>query len=125
MCEKCDRLDFRIEHYRKLVGPALDRLTRERVANLLNEMLAERAALHAKSRRKVRSLEAVRDEYTWELECSICKLTGFAKTSEYSYLHMRSLLFRVDEVSPGFRVSRIGNFAHDTEIVCVKCGVAV
>ena len=39
-------LDKKIEHYRSLVARVTDQLTNERVAKLIEEMQAQKAALH-------------------------------------------------------------------------------
>ncbi len=46
MCDKCQELDKKIEHYRSLVARVTDQLTNERVAKLIEEMQAQKAALH-------------------------------------------------------------------------------
>jgi hypothetical protein len=49
MCEKCLELDARIAHYRALVDPAMDPVTRQRVARLIEDLKSEKAALHPES----------------------------------------------------------------------------
>jgi hypothetical protein len=46
MCEQCIKLDAKIEHYRRITGSITDRLTIERINELIKSMTAEKAALH-------------------------------------------------------------------------------
>jgi hypothetical protein len=46
MCDKCDELDVRIEHYRKLASGISDRLTLEAIGDRIKEMEAQKAQLH-------------------------------------------------------------------------------
>ena len=46
MCEKCAELDAKIEHYQGLVDPAMDPVTRERVAQLIDDLMSEKTRLH-------------------------------------------------------------------------------
>ena len=46
MCDRCDELDAKIEHYRKLVSLVMDPLTTERAAILIAEIEDQKAALH-------------------------------------------------------------------------------
>lgn len=46
MCEKCAELDAKIEHYQSLVDPAMDPVTRERVARLIEDLKSEKSSLH-------------------------------------------------------------------------------
>jgi hypothetical protein len=46
MCDKCDKLDKKIEHYRNLIARVPDPLTVERVGELIKEMQAQKAELH-------------------------------------------------------------------------------
>jgi hypothetical protein len=46
MCDKCDKLDVRIERYRKLAKAITDRLTLDAIANRIKEMEAQKAQLH-------------------------------------------------------------------------------
>ena len=46
MCDKCDELDMKIERYRRLADSAMDRLTREAAAKLIEELNAHKAQLH-------------------------------------------------------------------------------
>jgi hypothetical protein len=46
MCDKCNQLDKKIEHYRNLIARVPDPLTVERVGELIKEMQAQKAALH-------------------------------------------------------------------------------
>ena len=62
-----------------------------------------------------------RDHYSWELECPKCKRIGAARVSECGGAF--NLDFTVDDVSDGFRVSKVGACAVDTVIVCVHCNV--
>jgi hypothetical protein len=46
MCEKCNQIDEKIEHYRELISRVTDQLTTEGIAGLIAELLAQKAALH-------------------------------------------------------------------------------
>jgi len=46
MCEKCDDLDDRILKFQRFIAHALDSLTTERLLAGVEELLAEKAALH-------------------------------------------------------------------------------
>ena len=46
MCEKCEELDDKIEHYRNLRARVTDRQTNEGIGELIEDMLAQKAALH-------------------------------------------------------------------------------
>jgi hypothetical protein len=46
MCDKCQELDKKIERYRSLVAKVPDPLTTEQVGKLIEEMQAQKAALH-------------------------------------------------------------------------------
>jgi hypothetical protein len=46
MCERCDRLDEKIQHYGKVISAMTDQLTIERIATLVLEMQTQKAALH-------------------------------------------------------------------------------
>ena len=47
MCETCAELDAKIEHYQGLVDPAMDPVTRERVALLIEDLRSEKTRMHA------------------------------------------------------------------------------
>jgi hypothetical protein len=46
MCDECDKIDKKIDHYRKLVARLPDALTHERLAGLVAELEAKKTALH-------------------------------------------------------------------------------
>ena len=46
MCEKCAELDGKIEQYERIRSTIGDQLTVDRINELLNEMRAQKAALH-------------------------------------------------------------------------------
>jgi hypothetical protein len=46
MCEKCEELDDRIEHYRNLMARVTDRQANEGIGKLIEDMQAQKAALH-------------------------------------------------------------------------------
>jgi hypothetical protein len=46
MCDKCDELDKKIEHYRRLVAQMSDPLTTERVGKLIETLEAQKLAFH-------------------------------------------------------------------------------
>ncbi len=50
MCDKCKELNDDIEHYRRIAGSINDRLTIERINELIASMEAQKAALHPEQR---------------------------------------------------------------------------
>jgi len=46
MCDICDQLDEKIEHYKKVRAAMTDQLTVERITALIAELEAEKTALH-------------------------------------------------------------------------------
>jgi hypothetical protein len=46
MCEKCEELDDKIEHYRRIAASINDQLTIDRIRELVATLEAEKAALH-------------------------------------------------------------------------------
>jgi hypothetical protein len=52
MCDKCEELDRKIEHYRLLVARVLDPLLNEGVGRLIEDMEAQKAALHPEQQQK-------------------------------------------------------------------------
>ena len=46
MCEKCEELDEKIEHYRSLMARVTDRQTNEGIGKLIEDMQAQKAVLH-------------------------------------------------------------------------------
>jgi len=46
MCDKCQELDKKIEHYRSVMTRINDRSMNEGVGKLIEEMQAQKAALH-------------------------------------------------------------------------------
>ena len=46
MCDKCEKLDQKIEHYQKLLFGIGDQLTIDRIKSLIADLQARRAALH-------------------------------------------------------------------------------
>jgi hypothetical protein len=46
MCDKCDELDAKIVRYRAIVDSAMDQLTNQRVAKLIEDLRVEKADLH-------------------------------------------------------------------------------
>jgi hypothetical protein len=51
MCDKCDVLDAKIEHYRKLTSGIFDRLTLEGIAGRIKEMEAQKVQLHPEQKK--------------------------------------------------------------------------
>ena len=51
MCDKCEQLDKKIEHYQKLLWGIPDQLTVERIRSLIAELQAQKAALHPEQKR--------------------------------------------------------------------------
>ena len=46
MCDKCKELDKTIEHYRNLMARVTDRQTNEGIGKLIEDLRAQKAALH-------------------------------------------------------------------------------
>ncbi len=46
MCDKCDELDKKIEHYRLIRLSIGDRITIERIEALIGDLQAQKATLH-------------------------------------------------------------------------------
>jgi hypothetical protein len=46
MCDICDQLDEKIEHYKKVRAAMTDQLAVERITALIAELEAEKTALH-------------------------------------------------------------------------------
>ena len=46
MCDACDELDEKIEHYNKVRSAMTDQLTIERIKALIAELETQKAALH-------------------------------------------------------------------------------
>jgi hypothetical protein len=46
MCDKCEELDKKIEHYRKIILGIGDKLTVERIEAMIGDLQAQKAALH-------------------------------------------------------------------------------
>jgi len=46
MCDKCEQLDRKIEHYQKLLLGVGDQLTVDRIKSLIADLRAQKAALH-------------------------------------------------------------------------------
>jgi hypothetical protein len=47
MCERCKEIDRKIERYRALAKQILDSITNEETEKLVQDLIAERAALHS------------------------------------------------------------------------------
>jgi len=46
MCDKCDELDKKIEHYRQILLSIGDQITVERLHAMIADLRAQKAALH-------------------------------------------------------------------------------
>jgi hypothetical protein len=51
MCEKCTEIDTKIEHYQYLSRMVTDRLTVEGIEKVVEQMKAEKVALHPELQR--------------------------------------------------------------------------
>jgi hypothetical protein len=51
MCDKCVELDGKIEHYERISASIGDQLTIDRLTQLVEQMKAQKAALHPQARR--------------------------------------------------------------------------
>ncbi|MFL5239359.1 MAG: hypothetical protein ACJ8EL_17530 [Rhizomicrobium sp.] len=47
MCEKCSELNAKIEHYRAVRSRITDQIATEGIGELITELLAQKASLHA------------------------------------------------------------------------------
>lgn len=47
MCQKCDQLTDKLNHYERLQASGFDKLTMDRIEERMVEIRAERAALHS------------------------------------------------------------------------------
>jgi hypothetical protein len=52
MCDKCEQLDRRIEHYQKLLLGVGDQLTVDRIKSLIADLRAQKAAIHPEPEQK-------------------------------------------------------------------------
>jgi hypothetical protein len=48
MCDKCDELDKKIEHYRSIAARILDQPTIEQIEKLIDAAIAKKSELHTK-----------------------------------------------------------------------------
>ena len=46
MCDECAKLDKKIDHYRTLMARVTDQFTNEGIGKLIEQMKAQKAALH-------------------------------------------------------------------------------
>jgi hypothetical protein len=46
MCEKCDELQKKIDHFERFLAPPIDPLTRQRINSGIAEMKKQKAAMH-------------------------------------------------------------------------------
>jgi len=46
MCDKCDELDKKIEHYRKISSAIGDQITVERINAMIADLQAQKVVLH-------------------------------------------------------------------------------
>lgn len=51
MCDKCDVLDAKIEHYRKLASAITDRLALDGIADRIKDMEAQKVQFHPEQKR--------------------------------------------------------------------------
>jgi FAD/FMN-containing dehydrogenase len=51
MCDKCVELDGKIEHYERISASINDQLTIDRITELVEQVRAQKAALHPQARR--------------------------------------------------------------------------
>jgi hypothetical protein len=52
MCDKCNKLDKKIEHYETMLVSIGDRVTVERLMALVEELQAQKAALHPEQKQE-------------------------------------------------------------------------
>ena len=50
MCEACNQLDEKIEHYKKVISAMTDQLTIERITALVAELEEKKSKLHRKQK---------------------------------------------------------------------------
>jgi len=46
MCDKCDQLDKKIDHYRLILLSIGDQITADRIKAMIGDLQAQKAALH-------------------------------------------------------------------------------
>jgi hypothetical protein len=46
MCEKCDEIEAKIKHYRRISRQVTDQLTQERLSKMFDDMEAQKKAFH-------------------------------------------------------------------------------
>ncbi len=51
MCDKCDELDKKTEHYQQILLSIGDQITVERLAGLIGDLQAQKATLHPEQKR--------------------------------------------------------------------------
>jgi hypothetical protein len=51
MCDKCTELDGKIEHYERIAASISDQLTIDRIKELVEQLKAQKAALHPEQER--------------------------------------------------------------------------
>jgi predicted RNA-binding Zn-ribbon protein involved in translation (DUF1610 family) len=64
-----------------------------------------------------------RDRWNVDLKCPNCGASGTAGVSEDDNLLQPAGTLRVDRLSEGFRVRRVGGTMRTTQFECVSCGV--
>lgn len=52
MCSKCEQIDEKVAHYSRLLSHITDKIARDGIVGLLEEMNAEKAALHPEAEEK-------------------------------------------------------------------------
>ena len=52
MCDKCDELDKKIEHYRRILLSIGDQITVERIDAMIADLQAQKVALHPEQRQE-------------------------------------------------------------------------
>jgi ribosomal protein S27AE len=65
---------------------------------------------------------AAGDHSTSKRKCPKCGAQAKIEFSESDYSFMRRAELRVESITEGFKVRRLGENAASTEIACVRCG---
>jgi hypothetical protein len=69
MCDKCQELDKKIQHYRSLMARVTDQLMKEGLGKLIEDMQAQKAAHHPSRKSKAASVGT----------CPLVQATTFAR----------------------------------------------
>lgn len=66
-----------------------------------------------------------RESFSGSVTCPRCGKQGEYEASENDYPFMRTVGYRVDDLSAGFSLTKTGDTRSQTEISCDDCGIKV